>query len=328
MGQITIFFFGVGGFGGLTLRSLIDSGVQVVGVCTRSDESSWLSLKNQWKLRIKRLFNVPDFERIIGDPYAGIPTPYKVSRKFDVPLYGHRDVRSTKFRAVVRQARPDLIISAGFPSLIPPAILGSAKLAALNFHPGLLPKRAGATPSRSVILNGDSESGLTVHHMTEHFDSGDNVFVSKVGVSPTDTFGDVERKVASHIDEAVASILSAAYEDKERLSQKTKRKNRVPLNPKVNAELTRFDWSEPAEIISRKIRSIQPRAVIPTKIDGHAVGIWDHELCPLDGSPSHIVQIRNGYPIVATGRGSILIKSVYDGVRVRKAGNIRWATSS
>ena len=300
---VSVFFFGVGGWGGVTLKSFEEFGANIVGVCGREDKPT-----SRAKVFAKRFLWIKDFDRIVGDPFEGVERPQ--------PVYDHREINSKMLRDIVAQARPDLIISAGFPHLIPAEILRSARVAAINFHPGLLPQRAGATPSRSVILNGDSESGLTVHHMTEHFDAGAPAFIAKVDVSPCDTFGDVELKVSRHIDRAVTTILSLVYENNLRFDGKS---SRVPLDTKVGKQ--QFKWSEPAEIISRKIRCQLPRAVIPVELEGRKIAIWRHDLSPDTGAAGEILRRSDRCPVVGAGDGSIVVKSFYDGIRIRP-GNI------
>lgn len=321
---VSVFFFGVEGFGGLVLQAFETFGAQIAGVCSRLDDGSWLNKKNRAKGFVKRIVGVRDFNRIWGDPYTGVPKPDAIASRLRAPLYSDQDINTDKLRDIVRQARPDLIISAGFPHLIPKPILNSARIAALNFHPGLLPDRAGATPVRSAILNGDIEAGLTVHHMTEHFDSGDAVFASRFKVPERSTFGELERAISAYIEQGVGTIMSTIDEDEQRLMSRNLEKSRTKLDPKVTSETASYDWSEPAEIISRKIRALLPRTVIPVNIGGREVGVWDHEAIPLNGTAPGEVQLRHQFPVVTTGAGSILVKTVHDGVRLRRADKMRW----
>ena len=86
----------------------------------------------------------------------------------------------------------DYIVLAGFLWLIPDALTEAYAGRILNIHPALLPKYGGKgmygdRVHRAVIEAGEKESGITIHHVNEKYDSGDIVFQAKVDVTPEDT---------------------------------------------------------------------------------------------------------------------------------------------
>lgn len=86
------------------------------------------------------------------------------------------------------------LISIGFPYLLSVDTLSSFA-PALNVHPTQLPKYRGPTTAAYILINGESESGSTVHHMTENMDRGDIVAQSCVSLNPFDTVRSMQRKV-------------------------------------------------------------------------------------------------------------------------------------
>lgn len=92
----------------------------------------------------------------------------------------------------LNEARIDYIVLAGFLWLIPPAVIEAYRGRIVNIHPALLPEYGGKGMygdhvHRAVIAAGEKESGITIHHVNEHFDKGDIIFQAKVPVSPGDT---------------------------------------------------------------------------------------------------------------------------------------------
>lgn len=86
----------------------------------------------------------------------------------------------------------DYIVLAGFLWLIPANLTEAYRGRILNIHPALLPKYGGKgmygdNVHRAVIEAGEKESGITIHHVNEKYDSGDIVFQAKVPVTPDDT---------------------------------------------------------------------------------------------------------------------------------------------
>ena len=86
----------------------------------------------------------------------------------------------------------DYIVLAGFLWLIPETLIEAYPGRILNVHPALLPKFGGKgmygdRVHRAVIEGGETESGITIHHVNGQYDSGDIVFQAKVEVAPDDT---------------------------------------------------------------------------------------------------------------------------------------------
>lgn len=92
----------------------------------------------------------------------------------------------------LRSAKTDFIALAGFLWLVPENILKEFEGRIINIHPALLPAYGGKgmygdRVHRAVIRNGDTESGITIHHVNQHYDSGDIIFQARCRVEPSDT---------------------------------------------------------------------------------------------------------------------------------------------
>ncbi len=89
-------------------------------------------------------------------------------RDLDVLVTNHLD----RLPALLRMLEPDLIFTAGFPWKLPPALLGLPRLGCINAHPALLPKYRGPEPLFWQLMNGEKQTGLTIHRMDAEFDTG------------------------------------------------------------------------------------------------------------------------------------------------------------
>jgi len=110
----------------------------------------------------------------------------------------------------------DLIVLAGFLWKFPEYLLESYKNKVVNVHPALLPKYGGKGMygmhvHNAVVENKESESGITIHYVNEHYDEGAIIFQAECVVSPTDTPTDVAAKIhhleMTHFPEVVQQIL-------------------------------------------------------------------------------------------------------------------------
>ena len=91
----------------------------------------------------------------------------------------------------LQRRKADLIVLAGFLWLVPPRIIEEYKGRIVNIHPALLPRFGGRgmygdRVHRAVLEAGCTESGITIHYVNEHYDSGDIIFQAKCPVLPGD----------------------------------------------------------------------------------------------------------------------------------------------
>ena len=95
--------------------------------------------------------------------------PFKTIRKFS-----DEDVR------ILKSFSADFIIVASYGIILPESVLNAAKYPALNLHGSLLPKLRGASPIQYSILNGDTETGVTLQVMSKEVDAGDILLQKKL----------------------------------------------------------------------------------------------------------------------------------------------------
>jgi len=95
----------------------------------------------------------------------------------------------------MRVLEPDFLFSFYYRNLLKPSLLATAKRGALNMHGSLLPKYRGRVPVNWAVINGETQTGATLHYMTKKPDAGDIVDQHAVPISPEDTAFDVFHKV-------------------------------------------------------------------------------------------------------------------------------------
>src|ERR1700728_350566 len=90
---------------------------------------------------------------------------------------------------------PDLVLSVFYRDMLPRRVLAAAHQAALNLHPSLLPAYRGRAPINWVLVNGESQTGVTLHHMIGRADAGDIVGQRAVAIDDNDTALTLYRKL-------------------------------------------------------------------------------------------------------------------------------------
>ncbi|WP_108867744.1 phosphoribosylglycinamide formyltransferase [Aquimarina aquimarini] len=101
---------------------------------------------------------------------------------------------------VLKDAKPDVIVLAGFLWIFPKKIIDSFPDKVINVHPALLPKYGGKGMyghhvHEAVVRNKEKESGITIHYVNEHYDEGAIIFQAKTLVSEEDSADDVAQAI-------------------------------------------------------------------------------------------------------------------------------------
>lgn len=113
--------------------------------------------------------------------------------------------------------RPDLIVLAGYLKLIPKEFIEAFEGKIINLHPALLPRYGGkgmygSRVHEAVLAAGEKESGITIHYVDEHYDSGDIIFQAKCNIEPGETVESLSNKIHAlehkHLPEVIEQLAS------------------------------------------------------------------------------------------------------------------------
>ncbi|MCY3998447.1 MAG: phosphoribosylglycinamide formyltransferase [Flavobacteriaceae bacterium] len=118
----------------------------------------------------------------------------------------------------LKNISPEMIVLAGFLLKLPGEIVSHFSRKIVNIHPSLLPKYGGKGMyghhvHQAVKNSGDNKTGLTIHYVDQHYDSGAIIFQKSVDISPNDTPQDIAQKVLKLEHYYYASVIHALMED-------------------------------------------------------------------------------------------------------------------
>ena len=107
------------------------------------------------------------------------------------------NLNSPELHKTVSELKVDIAVVFSFNNKIPISFINLIKDGILNLHPSLLPQYRGGNPYSRVIMNGEKETGVTVHFMSENFDEGDIVAQIKCQLDENETMGTIFNKTNS-----------------------------------------------------------------------------------------------------------------------------------
>ena len=166
------------------------------------------------------------------------------------------DPNAAEIVARVAGCRPDFLFSFYYRAMLKAPLLALPPRGALNMHGSLLPRFRGRSPVNWAIIHGETETGATLHYMTEKPDDGDIVAQASVPILPDDTAREVFDKVTvaaeMSLHDALPSLLAGtALRTPQDLSRGSYFGGRKPEDGTI-------DWSKSATEIHNLVRAVAP----------------------------------------------------------------------
>lgn len=201
--------------------------------------------------------------------------------------------------------RPDFTIVAQYGKIIPPAILEWARFGTINTHTSLLPKYRGASPVQAALLNGDSETGLTIMLMDVGMDTGPILQQEKINIGPHDRAPEVEHKLAQI---ALPNLLTAI----KGLAQGTlipqpQTESLATTCGKLTREMGQVLWHQSADTIYNQYRALYPWPGIWTIWNSRRLKLLDIAPATIALEPG-LIYVQNNQIFVGTKTTSLEIK--------------------
>jgi methionyl-tRNA formyltransferase len=281
-----IVFIGAGEIGVPTLQALLNSEHELVGVVTQADKPVGRA----------QLVEPPPIKRALGAMNMLVLQPARIKERQAIEE--------------IRALNPDAIVVMAYGQILPRDVLGIPKLACLNLHASLLPRWRGAAPIQAAIAAGDHETGITVMYMDEGLDTGDILLQRTIDIRRNDTGGSLHERLAKIAPQTLLNSLELLATAR---APRTPQDNKLAtLAPKLNREHGRIDWSEPAEVIERKIRAFNPwpGAFMTISINGmRNLKIFSATVVDLPGKPGEILRSQKEF-IIAAGKGALSLSQV------------------
>lgn len=131
-----------------------------------------------------------------------------VAQKNNIPFFREPDINAPNFVARLKEINPDLIITAHFKKLLKKELISVPKIGCLNLHPSLLPMYRGMAPQHWPIINGDIETGLSVHYIEEGIDTGNILIQKKIPIDPHIYVHDLQMQMLPYYRTVVAEAIN------------------------------------------------------------------------------------------------------------------------
>jgi methionyl-tRNA formyltransferase len=201
----------------------------------------------------------------------------------------------------------DVFVVTAYGLLVPPPALEAARYGAINIHASLLPRWRGAAPIQRALLEGDTETGVSIMKMDAGLDTGPVFAQRRSAIEPHDDFATLHDRLAELGARALLEVLAA-------LEQGTARASPQPeagatYARKIDKDETWLRWQRAAVELERAVRAFRPVPGANTRFAGETVKIWRARVVQGTGQAGSILE-KNEELRVACGQEALAIEEL------------------
>ena len=200
----------------------------------------------------------------------------------------------------------DLVITIGYGVLLPDYILVQPKHGFINLHFSLLPKFRGAAPAQRAIIQGLTETGITIFQLDEGMDTGPIYLQRKHSINPNTTAGDLLNELAQLGPSVIGETLHAIENGIKPVPQDHSLATSAAKLTKSEAQI---DWSENAENIVNKILGFAPNPGATAKFRGEVLRITKAQIGE-ESLPLGEISLLGGSVLVGTSTSAVELLEV------------------
>ncbi|WP_427983603.1 bifunctional UDP-4-amino-4-deoxy-L-arabinose formyltransferase/UDP-glucuronic acid oxidase ArnA [Agarivorans sp.] len=263
------------------IQSLIEAGVEIAAVFTHLDDSK------------ENLF----FESVA-----------KLAARHGIPVFAPEDVNHPLWLEKINAMQPEVFFSFYYRSMLSQELLALAPQGGFNLHGSLLPRYRGRAPVNWALVNGETETGVSLHVMTAKADAGDIVAQQALSIDPQDTAETLHQRLNQLSGELLAEVLPKLIAGDHSLtpqdeSQATVFGRRTPADGEIK-------WADDANSIYNLCRAVtEPYPGAFTFLGERKVIFWNATASEQDYDATPGTIVATAPLTIACGRGALIIQA-------------------
>jgi len=211
----------------------------------------------------------------------------------------------------IKSENPDLVITAAFGQILTEEFLAVPKYGVLNVHASLLPKYRGAAPIQQAILEGESETGVTIMRTVKALDAGDILLSKKTSIGENDTAGDMFERLAIIGGEATVEAVKAIEDGSAVFTPQNE--DLATFSKMITKSSGEMDFNKTCFELSCLVRAMYPAPSAFTKIDGKVLKVFRLEKCDYNLEQSECEHAECGGVVFADKSHGLCVKAA-DGI--------------
>ncbi len=209
----------------------------------------------------------------------------------NIPVITPSKLKDESFLLEIKKLKPDIIVVVAF-QILPRVLFSIPRYGTVNLHGSLLPEYRGAAPINRAIMNGETETGITVFSINEKVDCGGILLKEKIDILRDDTAGDISAKMVKAGGPLLLKALDGIEDGS--ISPVCQENDQATKAPKIFPDDTNINWNRTDKEIHNLIRGLSPAPCSRTRFKGKIIKIYRSELSntPSCGIPGSI-EVKN-----------------------------------
>ncbi len=283
---LKIIFAGTPEFAARHLNALLHSPHRVIAVYTQPDRPAG---------RGKKLQASPVKDAAVA---AGIEVQQPLSLK------------TAEAQATLAAYDADVMVGVAYGLLLPAAVLAAPRFGCINVHASLLPRWRGAAPIQRAIEAGDTETGVTIMQMDVGLDTGPMLLTRTCPIRPDDNAADLHDRLAEIGPPALLEALNQLRNGTPR--GEVQDNSLATYAHKLTKEEAVIDWTQPANLLERRVRAFNPFPVAFTTFAEEPLRIFEATVHTRSHSaaPGTILQVDRELVVACGEQTSLALLTV------------------
>lgn len=205
------------------------------------------------KIKISHTLTKPDNKFGRGLKITEYPVKV-ISKKYSIPCLQIENINSIESSKLIKSLNPNLILMIEYGVKIKKNIIKIPNVGILNLHPSILPDLKGPTPIQTAILNGYTETGVSVIKINNKIDSGNILNIIKCKLNKNETYITLQKKLIILSVKCIINTLALLKKNK--IIEIIQDPKKSSYTQKIDKDYFKIDWEDKAINIERKIRSL------------------------------------------------------------------------
>ncbi len=250
---------------------------------------------------------ITNVDKPVGRKQVLTPCPVKsFATEKGLTVFSYNKIRLEGVEDLKR-LNPDVIVTCAFGQILSREIIDIPKYGVINVHASLLPKYRGASPIHYAILNGETETGVTIMKTDEGIDTGDVLISEKVEILKTETMGDLFNKLSPIGADLLIKALDLIVSGNAKFIKQDD--TEATYSKIIKKEMALIDWSKSSKEIVNQIRAFNPSPVAYTFLNGLLLKIYTAKEVKGTGKVGQVLDSKTTL-VVGTGDGAVEIEKL------------------
>ncbi|MBQ8591918.1 MAG: methionyl-tRNA formyltransferase [Lachnospiraceae bacterium] len=230
----------------------------------------------------------------------------------NLPVFQPVKIKTPEAIETLKTYDADIYVVAAFGQILSQEILDMPKYGCVNIHASLLPKYRGSAPIQWAIINGETETGVTIQQMNAGVDTGDILCKAIVPIAAKETGASLFDKLS----EAGAKLIVEALKQIEAgtLIAEPQDDSQATHAKMLTKSLGHIDWTQSAVTIERLIRGLNSWPSAYTSLRGKTLKIWEADVAEdvqeQKGTPGTVIGVTKDAIVVQTGEGVLQLSNI------------------